>query len=194
MRSTEDSRIAIVRASLRTSMGRARYRHTLNVASTAAALASRWGVSLEQAVMAAWLHDCAKDWTRRAQQRSLRRWRVRLDTYERVIPALWHAILGAEAAKREYGVQDAAVLRAIRRHTTGDAGMTPLEMILYVADFVEPGRRLHEAARLRRLANASLKDAFREVLASKIGHLVRRRLALHPRSLACWNWTILKNL
>ena len=40
-----------------------------------------------------------------------------------------------------YGIKDEEILSAIRRHTLGDANMTPLEYLIYVADFIEPNRK-----------------------------------------------------
>ena len=57
------------------------------------------------------------------------------------MPALVHAKLGAYLAEREYGITEKEVLSAIRFHTTGKADMTLLEKIIYIADYIEPGRK-----------------------------------------------------
>ena len=58
------------------------------------------------------------------------------------MPALVHAKLGAYLARHEYKVKDQDVLDAITCHTTGRPGMTLLEKIIYIADYIEPNRRI----------------------------------------------------
>lgn len=53
---------------------------------------------------------------------------------------LIHPFLGAEVARREYQVTDEDILNAIRYHTTGRAGMSLLEKIIFIADYIEPNR------------------------------------------------------
>lgn len=55
-------------------------------------------------------------------------------------PSLLHAKLGAWMAENKYGVDDPEILSAITCHTTGKPGMSLLDKILYVADYIEPRR------------------------------------------------------
>ena len=165
-----------------------RYQHILGVIKIAERLAKRHGVNVERAGLAAALHDCGKFETFSAQRCALRRYRVSLDPIERATPSLWHARLGEELAKRRYGVTDRAVLRAIRVHTTADTKMTPLDMVLFLADALEPGRRYPGVDRLRKIALRSLKDAFRETLKMKMVNLLTKYRLIHPRAWSAWNW------
>ena len=109
-----------------------RYVHTMGVVRTAAALAARWGVDPQAARTAALLHDCAKYLDP-----------VMLEVLggdDTGIASVQHAFAGAVVAKNVYDVQDEAVLRAIRLHSTGDAGMTMLDKATYLADLTEPNR------------------------------------------------------
>ena len=54
---------------------------------------------------------------------------------------LWHAPAGAALVKTEVGITDEDILSAIRFHTSGRPNMTLLEKVVYVADYIEPGRR-----------------------------------------------------
>ena len=51
-----------------------------------------------------------------------------------------HAFAGAVVAKNCYGVEDESILRAIRLHSTGDADMSVLAQVTYLADLTEPNR------------------------------------------------------
>ena len=58
------------------------------------------------------------------------------------MPALIHAKLGAYLAENEYKIKDREILDAITWHTTGRPAMTMLEKILYIADYIEPNRKI----------------------------------------------------
>lgn len=120
---------------LQKALSRERYRHTLGVEQTAVTLAERYGEDPEAARVAALLHDCARCLDS-AEMRRL----VGERAGESALRALMHAPAGAQLARQKYGVEDERILSAIRWHTTGHEGMTRLEKIIYLADFVEPNR------------------------------------------------------
>jgi predicted HD superfamily hydrolase involved in NAD metabolism len=95
-----------------------------------------------------------------------------------------HAPLGAELARERYGVDDPAVLSAIRKHTVAAADMSPLDTIVYLADALEPGRNYPERAALETLAFADLDAALRAVLRSSVEYLIVRGLEAAPQTLA----------
>ena len=117
-----------------------RYRHTLGVMYTAAALAMRYSIDLESAQVAGLLHDCAKCIPNDRKLKLCEKYELDVSDIERKNPSLLHAKLGACLAAEKYGVDDKAVLSAIRWHTTGRPGMTDLEKIIFLADYIEPGR------------------------------------------------------
>lgn len=137
-----------------------RFSHTMGVAETARRLAPRYGVQPMRAYLAGLLHDCAK-WMSYEDMVSLVKGSVEDVTEEelRNEPVL-HAPAGMLVAQRDYGVRDPEILSAIRKHTIGGGRMTPLEKLIYTADFVEPGRKpfpgLEEA---RALAETDLNAA-----------------------------------
>jgi predicted HD superfamily hydrolase involved in NAD metabolism len=173
-------------ARLKSGLKSARYAHTLGVVKTARTLAKMHGVDPERAALAAWLHDWAKALDREAMKRLLVR--AGVDRQERALPALWHAPVGAYLARRDFAVSDPEILRAIRFHTTGSPGQTPLQKLLFVADYIEPGRpKWPELPALRRLARRDLGAAWSQVLKEKLMDLILRGRPLHPRSLAAYN-------
>ena len=70
---------------------------------------------------------------------------------------LWHGPVGAMIARKEFGVTDEDMLNAIRFHTTGRAGMSPLEKLIYIADMIEPGRDFPGVETLRELAEENIR-------------------------------------
>ncbi|MCI8514840.1 MAG: nicotinate (nicotinamide) nucleotide adenylyltransferase [Lachnospiraceae bacterium] len=117
-----------------------RFAHTLGVARTAEELAAAYGADGEKAYLAGLLHDCAKDIPDKDQIHRAKMAGLTLSEQELLSPALIHAKLGAYYARERYGVRDEEILNAIRYHTTGRPAMTLLETILYIADYIEPGR------------------------------------------------------
>ena len=141
---------------LQRSLSKERYRHTPGGEQTAVKLAELYGEDPEKARVAALLHDCA---------RCLDSAEMRRLVGERMggtaLRALMHALAGAALAKERYGIEDEHVLGAIRWHTTGHEGMTRLEKIVYLADFIEPNRPNHPG--LQELRAEAYKDLDRAV-------------------------------
>lgn len=149
-----------------------RYRHTLGVMYTAASLAMRYDVELNQAMTAGLLHDCAKCIPDQKKLRLCEKYGVVLTDTELQNTALIHPKLGAYLAKKEYGVKEQDILNAISGHTTGHPNMSMLEKIIYIADYIEPGRK--EAPNLtliRRLAFENIDDALFQILKDTLQYL-----------------------
>ena len=101
-----------------------------------------------------------------------------VDEYERKHPLVLHARVSAALASEMFGIEDPVILSAIRKHTLGDAEMSALDCILYVADTAEPGRTFPERATLASLAMRDLNEATRTALSLSIEHFQRK--GLHP--------------
>ncbi len=137
----EVSRFTEITDSLKGRLDAYRYAHTLGVAFTAAAMAMKYcPMDVEKALTAGLLHDCAKCIPNSEKYAMCEHCGVELTEYEKRNPSLVHAKLGAYIAEHEYGVTDKAILDAISTHTTGTSGMSVLQKILYVADFIDPNR------------------------------------------------------
>ena len=139
-----------------------RYVHTLGVAYLSASLAMCHGVSHQDALIAGLLHDCAKNYPEDEMLKECLRLQIPLSEHEKRIPELIHAAYGAYIAREEYKITQEDILLAIRNHTLGRPNMTPIEQIVYLADYMEPGRNhptnppLDE---LRKLAFKNLDEA-----------------------------------
>ena len=85
---------------------------------------------------------------------------------------LIHPFLGAEVARREYQVTDEDILNAIRYHTTGRAGMSLLEKIVWLSDYIEPGRKqAPNLPEIRRIAFEDLDKALIMALENTLSYL-----------------------
>lgn len=118
-----------------------RYIHSLGVMYTAQALAMKYEISLEDAGAAGILHDIAKEMDGEELIAYCNRHNIPVSATEKKAPYLLHGKAGAHIAKKKYGIEEEYILDAIRFHTTGKPRMTMLEKIIFVADYIEPGRK-----------------------------------------------------
>ncbi len=149
-----------------------RYEHTLGVCYTAAALAMRYEVSLKDAQTAGLLHDCAKCLSDEKMLRICEKHNILISPVEKRNPELLHAKVGSFMAMEEFHVYDSDIINAILNHTTGRPGMSTLEKIIFVADYIEPGRKkASHLEELRKLAFVDLDRALVEILRNILDYL-----------------------
>ena len=140
-----------------------------------AALLADWAASLTVPAAegarwqrAAWLHDALRD--------------APGDT------ELDHGPRCAERLARE-GERDQGLLDAVRFHSLGYVGWDDVGRMLYLADYLEPGRRFDAAERqaLRARMPAEREAVLREVARRRIEWIVRSDWSLRPETVAFWN-------
>jgi len=99
-----------------------------------------------------------------------------------------HGPAAANRLKAE-GEARAALLDAIRFHTVGSARWDRLGKALYMADYLEPGRKFSRADRAY-LASQVPHDfdaTFRQVLRNRLEWSLREGMRLFPEAVALWN-------
>ena len=163
--------IAKLRAQIKKVQDKKRYEHTLGVTYTAACLAMCYDIDTERAETAGLLHDCAKCLSNDKKVSLCKKQSIEINMTEAKNPFLLHAKAGAYLAEYKYGIRDEDILNAVRYHT-GRPGMSMLEKIVFIADYIEPGRN-HSARlpELRRLAFQDLDKALVEVLRDTLRYL-----------------------
>ena len=139
-----------------------RYEHTLSVAYTAANLAACYGENINHALIAGMLHDCAKCLPDEKLLAICEKQHMQISEAEYKKPSLLHAKAGSYLAMKKYHVTNQDILNAIHNHTTGRPGMSLLEKIIFVADYMEPGRR--QAPRLEQVRRTAFMDLDQAVL------------------------------
>lgn len=163
-----------------------RWEHTKGVMETAVILAGRFGADPVKAELAAILHDVAKYWPVQKLHQMMVEHKLS-DELLHYDKQLWHAEVGAFVAEHEYGVTDVEVLDAIRYHTSGRIGMTLLDKVVCLADYMEPGRDFPGVNNIRELANHSLEEALAAGFDSTIGYLLSRRQIIFPLTVLARN-------
>ena len=160
-----------------------RVRHVVGCSDTAVELARINGEDETTARRAGILHDITKALTDQEQLQLCEKYAIVLSRIERDNPKLLHAKTGASIAREVFGETD-EVYQAIFWHTTGRAGMTKMEKIIYLADYVEPNRDFKGIEEIRRLAYQNLDDALLLGLRMSIEQLTIRGMEIDPNSSA----------
>ena len=155
-----------------------RFDHSLRVAKCAMELAIHYTLDQEKAKIAAILHDCSRYLDREGMVKQAEAFGIKLSEIERFEPKLIHADLSAEIAKREYGVQDPEILKAIAEHTLGSDEMSELSKIVYLADHIESDRDYQGVEKVRGLAFKALDQAIALSTGFMIQHLLDNNLPI----------------
>jgi predicted HD superfamily hydrolase involved in NAD metabolism len=168
-----------------------RYVHTLGVMETASRLAEKYGADGKKAELAAIFHDYAKFRPKDEMRQIIK---------EQKMPAilldfnseLWHAPVGAFLTEKEAGISDREILDAIRFHTSGRVGMTLLEKIIYLADYIEPGRHFPGVDEVREMAVNDLDIALIQAMKNTIQFLMKKNQPVFPDTFNAYN-SLVKN-
>lgn len=177
---------------LKSSLASKRYVHSLNVMETACALARRYNQDLEKAALAGLLHDCARKYPNHEFPGLCQKYGIAVDDICLRHPLLLHGPVGSFVARDEYQVADKEVLSAIYCHTTGKEDMTPLEKIVFLADFIEPGRDFDEVEKVRDIAFEDLDRALLKALDYAILFVIKKGDLIHQDSIKARNYLLMK--
>lgn len=164
----------------------ARYQHTERVIDTAVELGRRFGGDEKQIELAGAFHDYAKYRDKEEMKQCILDHNLpgnMLDYHSE----LWHGPVGAVLVKKEHGIEDEQILSAIEWHTTGHAGMTRLEKIIFLADYIEPGRSFPGVEEVRKAAELDLDEACFLASRNTISYLVSKQMLVYPETVHAYN-------
>ncbi len=162
--------------------------HSVAVAAMAQRLAEVYSLDAEKARLAGLLHDWCKDVSGADLIDRAVALGIPVSDVDRAVPYLLHAPVAAAELSVEFPGISRDVLDAVGAHTYGSEDLTPLEMAVYVADTLEPGRTHAGAQGLRELVGTvSLEELFERTYADSIRHLLDSRRRIHPGTVATWN-------
>ncbi|QUH26758.1 bis(5'-nucleosyl)-tetraphosphatase (symmetrical) YqeK [Serpentinicella alkaliphila] len=169
-----------------------RYIHTMGVVESSKELAIRYDEDVEKATIAALMHDYAKDFKKERLMEFINQANIELDEVFIKAKELLHGKVAALIAKRKYNIEDEDILNAIEFHTTGRENMSKLEKIIYLADFIEPGRDYKVVEGLRVLAKEDLDRAVLKTLDNTIKYVIDIEKPLHPNTFFARNELLVK--
>lgn len=186
--------------------GEKRFAHTLGVVKEAEYIASVCGFSteyVEKARTAALLHDITKTFTDEEQEAMFEKYGIDIPSE----PPTMHEKTGAYFAREVFGDRtvDGEIFSAIACHTTGKAGMTMLDMAIFIADFTEETRTHKSCIDMRAYLHAEcekikgepkkaeelLKRVTLRIIANTLTFLALRKRKIDIRMIEAWNSMIL---
>ena len=163
-----------------------RYEHTLGCERAARLLAERFGGDVEKAGFAAILHDITKHLSPQEQLILCAKYGIIPCNVEKSEPKMLHGKTAAAIARVEYGAPE-DVCEAIACHTTGKHGMTLLDKILYLADYIEETRDFPRVEKARELARLSLDRALLYCYDQTLTELIARGKLIHSDTIGAYN-------
>lgn len=183
------SQIMTFRKKLCSKLDPMRYEHSLSVSFTCMNLAMRYGYDLGKAEMAGLMHDCAKCYTDEEILKKCMKHQIHVtEAEQRTLPVL-HAKYGAFMAEHKYKIEDREILDAIACHTTGKPGMTVLDKILYIADYIEPRRyKAENLSVVRVMAYKDLDEAVYAILGGTLEYLDKRGQMIDPMTFEAYEY------
>lgn len=168
-----------------------RFYHSQCVAAEAEKLARRYGADPEKARLCGILHDVMKDTPPQEQLKILEKSGIILTVAQRRNRKLWHALSGAAYLRQELGIADQEILGAVECHTSGKGGMSLLDKVLFVADYISADRDYPGVEELRVTAYRSLEEAMVEGIRFTVDELMGQELPVAAESIEAYNDAII---
>ncbi len=171
---------------IRNQMSEKRLNHVLGVERMAIRLAKENGVALEQASIAALVHDYAKERSDSEMIQIIKEQKFDQDLLVFGNP-IWHGIVGAYLIEHELGITDPEIIEAVKLHTTGAKKMSQLAKVIYVADYVEEGRDFPLVEEARKIAFENLDQAVAFETKHTLAYLVNKEVKIYPKTIETYN-------
>jgi len=167
--------------------------HIEAVRRTSVDLAGRHGADVARAELAALAHDVCRLVKAPQLLEMARAFGIPVTPIDAAFPVFLHGPVGAELLRRDYGLDDEAVLSPVRCHTMGRRSMTALDQVLFLADKLDPSKlnRYPFMQEVARLAAEDLDRAMRCFIDSQVRAFIDHGDLVHPEMMAARNDAIL---
>ena len=165
-----------------------RYEHSIGVMNMAEELAKIYNVDIQNAKIAGLLHDNAKEMKKEEILKYVKENKIKINKFERLNLPILHGKIGADIAKKKYGVNE-KIQKAIEYHTTTNPKMDMLAKIIYVSDKVELTRKSDkfDIELERNLAKQDIDQALLLILNNTTKYLVDNDKMISVESIATRN-------
>ncbi len=176
-----------IQKEMKTVLSENRYLHSVGTMKTAGELALLYGEDDQKAMLTAIVHDIAKEMSKEEAMLYMIQNKIELNDFDKMEDILLHGKVGADMAKKKYAFTE-EMQEAIYYHTTGRAGMTKLDKIIYIADKIEETRDYEGIENFRKLAKQNMDEAIKWHIENvTIPHMIEKQKFLHPLSVLARN-------
>ena len=171
------------------------YIHSVGVMEMCEKLAKIYKVDVEKAKIAGLLHDNAKEMSPEEMLDYVKKNNIEITEIEKINTPILHGKIGADIAKKKYGV-DKQIEDAIKYHTTTNIKMDTLAKILYVSDKIEMNRMSDEynIQEEREVAKKDLDRAVLMIIDSNIESLIKKGKLIEQESIETRNKILIEML
>lgn len=184
-----------IKKDLKEILSEKRYIHSLGVMEMAGELAKIHNEDIETAKIAGLLHDIAKEMPKEEMLKYVKENNIETNKIERINTAILHGKIGADIARKRYGVSK-QIQDAIKYHTTTSPEMDTLAKIVYVADKTEMNRKSedYDIEYERELAKKDLDAVIIYIIDANIKSLIDKNKLIEEESVETRNSLMIKKL
>ena len=181
-----------VKNDLKQILSERRYEHSIGVMNMSGELAEIYNVDIETAKLAGLLHDNAKEMSEDEMLKYVEKNNIEITEFERLNFKILHGKIGADIAKKKYGVSE-QIAKAIEYHTTTSPEMDILAKIIYVSDKVELTRKSEkfDIEPERKLAKIDLDKALLLIIDNTTKYLIDNNKMIAVESIETRNKLLL---
>jgi len=169
-------------------IGKERYNHSIRVMEIAVELGEIYKADINKIKKAALYHDCGKITSTEKIIGIVKEKNIKITKEDLKSPEVLHTNLGEYLAKNKYKIKDQDILNAIKYHTTGRAGMSLIEKIIYIADYIEPGRDFNGVEGVRVESKINLENSVLMALEKTISYLESKNKYIHKNTLEAYKY------
>lgn len=187
--------IDTIKKDLKEILSERRYIHSIGVMEMCGELAKIYNIDIEKAQIAGLLHDNAKEMTKEEMFKYAEENDIEINEIERISFPILHGKIGADIAKKKYGV-DKQIQDAIKYHTTTSPKMDTLAKILYVSDKIELNRTSEDynIEYERELAKKDLDATVIYIIDANIKTLIEKEKLIEKEAIDTRNCLLIKKL
>lgn len=165
-----------------------RVSHIRGCVDSVVKLSERWApAAREELIRAAYLHDITKRFSYSSQLILCRKYGILLTSEDLSSPEVIHAITAAHVAENMFH-ETRTVVDAIRWHTTGHPGMKIEEIIMFLADMIEPSRSYPELQEIRDAVDISPYYGLEVALMRSLEFIRSKGQIVHSASEEAYRW------
>lgn len=172
-------KIIQIDADLKRALSPFRYEHSIRVAKEAQILAHHYQLDEKKAYLAGLIHDIAREFSKEENTK----WEEKYNISFTSLPlSIIHADIGALVAKEKYDLEE-DICNAIKYHTIGNASMTLLDKIVFIADKIARKDLPSSLENVKKVAYQNLDEAIILFLQQETKYLKEKNQEMHPDSL-----------
>lgn len=177
-----DNDLELLRKSIKDRLSSERFCHIIGVVKSAVKLAKLClPERVKEAEAAALLHDITKEYSLEEQYSLIEEFNIELDEDDRISPAVLHSFTAPSVIKRDFPVfSTREILDAVYNHTIGSPEMTVFDEIIFLADFIEDGRKYGSCILVRNYVYDNMK----------FGDTVANTIILHKACVKAIDYTL----